>query len=172
MLPPRFIPKIIKSKKTQKSQTLKNPKTQTKPNLFQRYYKKESLVYYILISSHLPTSTTLNSLSPFNLHPSLLQGSTGCSLLLANCDPISNVVVQRLLWPLFTITTQAEAVAVVDPDPDLPRKPPPQTHQPLHHIITQQPKSAKSHEPSQNQIHSSPWLDPPSPQQPTAAACP
>ena len=68
----------------------------------------------------------------------------------------------------------AEAVAVANPDLenlDLPRKPPPQTHQPLH-IITQQPKSAKSHKPSQNQIHDNPWLDPPSPQQPTAAACP
>ena len=67
---------------------------------------------------------------------------------------------------------------LVDPDlenPDLP-KPPPQTHQPHHHRppphhnpVTQ---IAKSHEPSQNQIHDSPWPDPPSPRQPTAAACP
>ena len=86
---------------------------------------------------------------------------------------------RTIMSPFWAWSMGFTSMDLADPDPenpDLPRKPPPQTQQPHHRqpppFITQQSKLAKSHELSQNQIHGSPRPDPPSPRQPTTAACP
>ena len=107
-----------------------------KTRLFQRYYTKESLVYYILISSHLPTSTSLNSFSPFNLS-SFVHFTRVNKVFTTTCELRSHLRCcgTKIIMTLVHNYNIAEVVAIADLDPenpDLPRKPPPQAHQPHH----------------------------------------